>query len=38
MNRVETRELATKLVDQMTLEEMAEQLRYDASGIVGADC
>lgn len=33
MNREQARELATKLVDQMTLEEMAEQLRFDAPAI-----
>lgn len=33
MDRAKARELATALVDQMTLEEMAEQLRYDAPAI-----
>lgn len=33
MNRSKARELAIKLVDQMTLEEMAEQLRFDAPAI-----
>ena len=33
MNREEARKKATELVDQMTLEEMAAQLRYDAPAI-----
>ena len=33
MNREEAKKLAEKLVDQMTLEEMAEQLRFDAPAI-----
>ena len=33
MNREKARELATQLVDKMTLEEMAEQLRFDAPAI-----
>lgn len=33
MNREEAREKATELVNQMTLEEMAAQLRYDAPAI-----
>ena len=33
MERARARELATELVDKMTLEEMAEQLRYDAPAI-----
>ncbi len=33
MERAKARELATALVDKMTLEEMAEQLRYDAPAI-----
>ena len=33
MDRKHARDLATQLVDKMTLEEMAEQLRYDAPAI-----
>lgn len=33
MNRVEARRRATELVDQMTVEEMASQLRFDAPAI-----
>lgn len=33
MNREKARELATQLVEQMTVEEMASQLRYDAPAI-----
>lgn len=33
MNREEARQRATQLVDQMTVEEMASQLRYDAPAI-----
>ena len=33
MDRKQARDLATQLVDKMTLEEMAEQLRYDAPAI-----
>ena len=33
MNREKARELASQLVDKMTLEEMAEQLRFDAPAI-----
>ncbi len=33
MNRVEARQRATALVDQMTVEEMASQLRFDAPAI-----
>lgn len=33
MERAKARELATELVDKMTLEEMAEQLRFDAPAI-----
>ena len=33
MNREEAREKAKKLVSQMTLEEKASQLRYDAPAI-----
>ncbi len=33
MNREKARELATALVDKMTLEEMASQLRFDAPAI-----
>ena len=33
MDRKQAREFAEKLVDQMTLEEMAEQLRFDAPAI-----
>ena len=33
MNREEARKKATELVNQMTLEEKASQLRYDAPAI-----
>ena len=33
MNRVEARQRATELVDRMTVEEMASQLRFDAPAI-----
>lgn len=33
MNRKEAEERAVHLVDQMTVEEMASQLRYDAPAI-----
>lgn len=33
MNRVQARKRATELVEQMTVEEMASQLRFDAPAI-----